>query len=145
MLIHRPERPGPNAAGGFRSDGNLPLCARPLLRLASPIERQEFCDGFADRLVRFYGRQLAQSGDGDFVVTGSRTVPDGVTVTSRITRPQGAPIEVDWRLGISDGLYKIEDVAIDGTSVALAQRSQIGALIARAGGQVKMLLATTGG
>jgi phospholipid transport system substrate-binding protein len=65
-----------------------------------------------------------------------------VIVTSRIIPPQGAPIAVDWRLGISDGVYKIEDVGIDGVSMALAQRSEIATLIAREGGQVGMLLAT---
>ena len=114
----------------------------PYWRVASPAERQQFCDGFADRLVRIYGRQLAQSGDGDFVVTGSRTSPSGgIIVNSRIVRPQDASIAVDWRLGIRDGVYKIEDVAIDGVSMALAQRSEIAALIARGGGQVGMLLA----
>ena len=110
----------------------------PYWRIASPAERQEFCDGFADRLVRFYGRRLAQSGDGTFVVTGSRSAPDGVIVTSRIIRPREAPITVDWRLGISDGVYKIVDFAIDGISMASSQRS----LIARGGGQVEMLLTT---
>jgi phospholipid transport system substrate-binding protein len=63
-----------------------------------------------------------------------------VIVTSRINPRQGAPIAVDWRLGVSDGVYKIEDVAIDGVSMALAQRSEIAALIAPGGGQVGMLL-----
>jgi phospholipid transport system substrate-binding protein len=113
----------------------------PYWRVANPAERREFRKAFADRLVRVYGRQLAQSGGGDFVVTASRTAPDGVVVTSRIVRPEGAPITVDWRLRIKDGVYKIEDVAIDGVSMALAQRSEIVALIARGGGQVGMLLA----
>ena len=114
----------------------------PYWRLANPAERQEFCDGFADRLVRFYGRRLAQSGDGEFAVTGSRAAPDGVIVTSRINRSQAPPIAVDWRLGISDGAYKIVDFAIDGISMVLSQRSAIAALMARGGGQVQMLLAT---
>jgi phospholipid transport system substrate-binding protein len=114
----------------------------PYWRVASPAEQQQFCEGFADRLVRFYGQRLAQSGSGNFVVTGDRIGSDGVIVTSRITPPQGAPVAVDWRLGISDGAYKIEDVAIDGVSMALAQRSEIAALIARGGGQVGTLLAT---
>jgi phospholipid transport system substrate-binding protein len=117
----------------------------PYWRVASPAQQHQFRDGFADRLVRFYGRELAQSGDGDFVVTGSRTDPDGVVVTSRIVRPQAAPIAVDWRLGIRNGLYKIEDVAIDGVSMALAQRSEIAAEIARDGGQVETLLAAIRG
>jgi phospholipid transport system substrate-binding protein len=114
----------------------------PYWRIASPPERQEFRDLFTDGLIRFYGRRLAQAGDGDFVVTGSRSGPDGVTVTSQIIPPQGAPIAVEWRLGISDGLYKIEDVTIDGVSMALAQRSEFAALIAREGGQLGPLLAT---
>jgi phospholipid transport system substrate-binding protein len=112
----------------------------PYWRLATPYERQEFSGLFTDRLINFYGRRLAQSGDADFVVTGSRTEPGGVVVTSRIIPRQGNPIVVDWRLGVSNGLYKIEDVAIDGVSMALAQRSEIAALIARQGGQVEMLL-----
>ena len=127
-----------------RQDFDLTGIARfvlgPYWRVASPAERRQFCDGFADRLVRVYGRQLGQSGDGDFVVTGSRADPDGVIVSSRIIRPQGAPIALDWQLGIRDGVYKIEDLAIDGVSMALAQHSEIGALIARDGGQVAMLL-----
>jgi ABC-type transporter MlaC component len=49
---------------------------------------------------------------------------------------------MDWQLAIVDGLYKIEDVAIDGVSVGLTHRSQIQAMISRSAGQVWMLLAT---
>jgi phospholipid transport system substrate-binding protein len=117
----------------------------PYWRVASPAEQHKFRNLFADRLVRFYGRQLAQSGGGDFVASGSRASAEDVIVTSQIIRSQGAPIIVDWRLGVTNGLYKIKDVAIDGVSMALAQRSQIAALIARAGGQFGMVLATMRG
>ena len=60
-------------------------------------------------------------------MTGSRSDPAGVIVTSRIIRQAGLPMAVDWGLGVSDGrLYKIEDAIIDGVSVAWpnAPRSQ---------------------
>jgi ABC-type transporter MlaC component len=76
------------------------------------------------------------------VVTDSRTGPDGVVVISQIVPRQGASIDISWRLGLSDGVYKIQDVAIHGVSMALAQRSEIAALIARGGGQLRMLLTT---
>ena len=120
----------------FDVNGICRFVLGPYWPVANPAERQEFCNNFADRLVDFYGRRLAQSGDGNFVIAGSRAVPDGVVVTSRIIPQQGAPIAVGWRLGISDGSYKIEDVDIDGVSMALAQRSEITALIAREGGEV---------
>jgi phospholipid transport system substrate-binding protein len=68
-----------------------------------------------------------------------------VIVSSEIVRPQAGALAVDWRLGVSDGHYKIEDVAIDGVSMALTERSEIAAQIARDGGQVEMLLATLRG
>jgi phospholipid transport system substrate-binding protein len=149
-VIRRPDIPLAAKAAYFdqmvRQDFDLTGICRfvlgPYWRVASPAERQQFCDGFADRLVRFYGQRLAQSGSGNFVVTGDRIGSAGVIVTSRIIPPQSTPIAVDWRLGINDGAYKIEDVAIDGVSMALAQRSEIAALIARGGGQVGTLLAT---
>jgi phospholipid transport system substrate-binding protein len=114
----------------------------PYWRIASPAERQEFSDLFADHLVQFYGRQLAQSGGASFSVAGSRSAPAGVIVTSEIIRQSGSPIPVNWRLGVSDGHYKIEDVTIDGISMELTQRSEIGAMIGRNGGQFGALLAT---
>ena len=148
-VIHSAMPPGAKAdyfSQMLRQDFDLTGICRfvlgPYWRVASPDEQHQFRSLFADRLVQIYGRQLAESGDGNFVVTGSRTAPDGVIVTSQIIRPQAGPIAVDWRLGLSDGLYKIKDVAIDGVSMALAQRSAISQLIARGGGQVGMLLAT---
>jgi phospholipid transport system substrate-binding protein len=148
-VIRRPDMPLTTKAAYFgqmvRQDFDVTGICRfvlgPYWRGASPKEQQQFCDGFADRLVRFYGQRLAQSGNEEFLVTGSRIGSDGVIVTSRIIPPRGAPIAVDWRLGVSDGVYKIEDVAIDGVSMALAQRSEIAALIAREGGQVGVVLA----
>jgi phospholipid transport system substrate-binding protein len=92
----------------------------PYWRIASPAELHKFRNLFADRLVRFYGRRLAQSSEGDFVVTDSRTGPDGIIVISQIMPRQGVSIAIGWRLGLSDGVYKIQDVAIDGVSMALA-------------------------
>jgi phospholipid transport system substrate-binding protein len=63
-------------------------------------------------------------------------------MVSQIIRPQGPPIEVDWRLVVSDGRYKISDVSIDGVSMALTQRSEFAAIIQRNGGRVAGLLAT---
>jgi phospholipid transport system substrate-binding protein len=111
-------------------------------RVASEAERQEFCSLLEDHLVRVYGRRFAQYGGERLSVTGSRTDPAGVIVTSQLIRPQGRPIAIDWRLGLSDGRYMIRDVVVDGVSMALSQRSEFAAVIERNGGQVAALLAT---
>ena len=50
--------------------------------------------------------------------------------------------EMDWQLAMSGRFYKIEDVAIDGVSMALTHRSEIASMIARDGGRLESLLAT---
>jgi ABC-type transporter MlaC component len=106
----------------------------PYWRAASLGERQEFSDLLTQRLIDVYGRRLAQAGNRNFIISGSRTDPDGVIVTSRIIPWQGAPIAVEWRLAVSDGNYAIEDVTIDGVTMAVAERSEIEEQIARDGG-----------
>ena len=129
----------------LRQDFDIPGISRfvlgPYWRVASPAERQQFSDLLTQRIIDVYGRRLAQASDGNFVVTGSRPDPDGVIVTSRIITRQSAPIAVDWRLGASNGHYAIEDVSIDGVSMVVAERSEIGAQIGRSGGQLTLLLA----
>jgi phospholipid transport system substrate-binding protein len=123
-------------------DGICRFVLGPYWRIASAEQQQEFRQLYEDYVMRSDGPRLAQFGGGTFRVTGSRTDPAGVIVASQITSPQGQPIEMDWQLAIVDGLYKIEDVAIDGVSVGLTHRSQIQAMISRSGGQVGVLLAT---
>ncbi len=113
-VIHRPDLPVDGKAAYFRQllrqDFDLTSISRfvlgPHWRVASPGERQEFSDLLTQRLIDVYGRRLAQTGEGKFIVTGSRTDPGGVIVTSRIIPWQGAPIAVDWRLAVVVGLHK---------------------------------------
>jgi phospholipid transport system substrate-binding protein len=122
-------------------DGISRFVLGPYWRIASAEQRQEFEKLFEDYLIRSDGPLLVQHSGGTFRVTGSRTNPAGVIVTSQITSTQGQPIEMDWQLGISDGRYKIQDVSIDGVSAVMSRRSQMEAMMSRAGGQVATLLA----
>jgi phospholipid transport system substrate-binding protein len=128
----------------LRQDFDLARISRfglgPYWRVASENERQEFASLLEDHLVRFYGRRFAEYGGESLRVTGSRTDADGVIVASQIIRQEGSPIAVEWRLGLSDGHYKISDVIVDGVSMALTQRSEFAAMIQRNGGQVAGLL-----
>jgi phospholipid transport system substrate-binding protein len=129
----------------LRQDADLDGISRfilgPYWRMANAEQQQEFRKLFEDYLIRSDGPLLAKHSGGTFQVTGSRTDPAGVIVTSQITSPQGQPIEMDWQLGISGDRYKIQDVSIDGVSAAMSRRSQIQAMMSRAGGQVATLLA----
>jgi phospholipid transport system substrate-binding protein len=130
----------------LRRDFDLTGMARfmlgPYWRVATTTQRREFRSLLPEYIVRFDGDRFASSGGQGFSVTGSRTADGAVIVNSQITRPQGPPVEVDWRVDISDGRYKISDVSIGGVSLALTHRSEFAAIIQRNGGQVDGLLAT---
>jgi phospholipid transport system substrate-binding protein len=133
----------------LRQDFDLPDMCRFVLgrywRIASHRQRREFRHLFEEDLLHFYGTRFGQySGEG-FLVTGSRTDPAGIVVTSRIVRLQGPPIELDWRLSVRNGVYKISDVSVDGVSLAVTQRSEFAAIIQRNGGQIEGLLVTLRG
>jgi phospholipid transport system substrate-binding protein len=125
----------------FDLDGISRFVLGPYWRTASPEQQQEFRALLEKHIMLSHGRRLAESGGGDFRVTGSRADPNGVIfVTGEIITPQGARNEVDFQLGIVDGLYKIQDIAIDNVSMALSYRSEIASMLESHGGQLGTLL-----
>ena len=87
-------------------------------------------------------------------MTGSRLDPEGTVVSSQINIANGGgpragghgptvlPIKVDWRLTAQNGSYKINDVIVDGISMAVTQRFEFTSAIERDGGQLQGLLAS---
>jgi phospholipid transport system substrate-binding protein len=129
----------------LHQDFDLPAICRfvlgPYWRTATDSQRQEFKSLLEAYLARFYGERFAQYSGEDLRVTGSRPSPSGEIVTSQIIRPQGPPIEVDWRLENQNGVYKIADVTVDGVSMALTHRAEFASMVQRSGGQMAGLLA----
>lgn len=55
-------------------------------------------------------------------------------------RPQGEPIQVEWRLRREAGGWKIIDVVVEGISMAVTHRSEFSSVIGRHGGRIGGLL-----
>ena len=127
----------------FDLDGIARFTLGPYWRTASEADRQEFRRVLEDYLLITYGQRLQQmgAGGGTLRVTGSRPIPGGAIVSSEIISPDRPPIKVDWRLGVHEGLWKIDDVAIEGVSMVISQRAEFGATIQRSGGVIGGLLA----
>jgi phospholipid transport system substrate-binding protein len=129
----------------FREDFDVPGIARFVLgrywKTATPAQQEEFVTLFEDYIALVYSSQLAAYSGETLRVTGSRPEPEGVVVASEIIRPTGAPpVKVEWHLTDRNGAYKISDVAVDGISMAVTQRSEFAAVIQRNGGQVQGLI-----
>jgi ABC-type transporter MlaC component len=76
-------------------------------------------------------------------VTSCRSDPDGAIVSGKIIRGSGGyqPIQVDWRLTVQNGSYRISDIVIDGLSMAANGRSQLEGVVERNGGRPQAILA----
>ena len=73
---------------------------------------------------------------------GSREVDANDTiVSSQLSRPNKAPVDIDWRVRMSGGEAKIIDVSIEGVSMALNQRQEFSSIMQREGvaGLIKRL------
>ncbi|HEY2635498.1 MAG TPA: ABC transporter substrate-binding protein [Steroidobacteraceae bacterium] len=125
----------------FDMDGISRFVLGPYWRTASPEQQQEFRALLEKHITLSHGRRLAEASGGDFRVTGSRTDPKGVVfVTGEMIAPQGARNEMDFQLGVVDGLYRVQDITIDNVSMVMSYRSEIQAVLASHGGQLGALL-----
>ena len=128
------------------SDGfNLDLIGRFVLgrhwRHASDEERAEFRRLFEDYLVASYARQLTNYAGEQLMIEGSRAHGDrDALVSSRITRPQGDPLQVEWRLRRAGDGWKIIDVVVEGISMAVTHRAEFSSVIGSRGGRIDGLL-----
>ena len=121
-------------------------------RILTPSEQQEFLGLFENFVMLTYSERLLEYADGGGGLRAivSRPEPDGVIVSSELTRESGSwaghgpilqPIRVDWRLSAHDGTYKISDVIIDGLSMAANGRTQLEGVVQRNGGRAQAILA----
>jgi phospholipid transport system substrate-binding protein len=111
-------------------------------RSAGAEEQQEFVKLFEDYVAFVYAARLANFGGETFKIRGSRSDADGVIVSTDVISPGStSPLRIDWRLVNDNHGYKINDVIVEGVSMAVTQRSEFASIIQRNGGQVHDLIA----
>ena len=124
-----------------RKPAPVPLSG-PYWQGATAQQRQEFVIRYEDYVVIGYSIPLGHLGGESFTVLGSQPDKEGVVVTSRINRINGAaPIAVDWQLNPTSRGYKVTDVIVSGISMASMERSDVISVIQRNSGLVQALLA----
>jgi phospholipid transport system substrate-binding protein len=128
---------------GFDVPGISRFVLGPYWRTATPQQQQEFEKLFEAYEVHSYTVRFNEYSGQQLKVLGSRAEgADAALVQSEIAKPGGgqAPVKVEWRvLKIGDGA-KVEDVTIEGVSMAVTERQQFASVIQRNGGQLEALL-----
>ena len=131
--------------GLFESHFDLPGIGRFVLgrywRQATDAERQEFLKLFEELLVKNYAKTFTQYAGEHFQAAGSHANDDGsVIVNSRINRPNGDVIRLDWRVEQVEGGLKIADLIVEGVSLRTTYRSDFASAIQSRGGKVSGLI-----
>lgn len=109
---------------------------------ATPAQQQEYTTLFHRMVEKIYTDRFSLYSGETFNVTGSRADPNGgdTMVLSQVVRPQGPPVNVEWRVRKVDGKPKILDVVVEGVSMSVTQRAEFASVIQRGGGQLDALL-----
>lgn len=124
---------------------DLDLIGRVVLgqhwRKASTEEQRDYRDVFKAYLLATYGRRF-ETYAGETLTVG-RVVDDGadgVSVSSRLNRPQAAAITVAWRLRRDGETWRVVDLIVEGVSMVMTHRSEFDAVVRQGGGRIAALL-----
>ena len=101
---------------------------------ATPRQQADYQALFSNFVVNTYVDLLASQDAQKFNVLGMRATPGAdALVRTRIKRPSGEVIDVDWHIGRNGGGYRVYDITTDGISMAETYRSAVSSVVAVGG------------
>jgi len=115
-------------------------------RTMSPDQQTRYTAAFGQFVAGVYAGRFeeytGQSGSNDVyridrVVDAGRK---GMLVQSSILRPNQPPVAVDWLVSDQPGRIVIADIVIEGVSMLITQREEIGGMLEARGGDVEKLI-----
>ncbi|MEM9144977.1 MAG: ABC transporter substrate-binding protein [Pseudomonadota bacterium] len=104
-------------------------------------QQQRYTAAFLHFLSTVYARRFGEYA-GQSVTVGGVTDSGkrGLTVSSTVSQAGGQPILVDWLVTDRPGRIVIADIVIEGVSLLITQREEIGAMLNARGGDVERLI-----
>jgi len=101
------------------------LALGPVSRQTTPAQREAFAEEFKKMLIRTYATAVDELSEWEIRYLPIDLTPEQreTTVRTRILRPGGKPIAVDYRMLRRDGRWLAYDVSIEGVSLLINYRS----------------------
>ncbi len=140
---------GPEREAGLRhllvENFDLDMLSRLVLgrywRVATAAERTEYRELFESFTLSAYIARLSTYSDESLSVLGAVRGKRGVIVVrSEIESPKKPPMRIDWLVHVTEGRFRVIDVAVEGISMAITQRSEFASIIKSSGGHVSGLI-----
>ena len=119
---------------------DVPLIARIVLgrhwRTATEAQRSAYLEAFRVYALDSLAYRFASLGGGVGFRPLGRCVEDGddalvATEATLSSRPQ--PVRIDWRVRAAGGKYRMIDVAVEGVSLVVSNRSEFDSVVGRQG------------
>jgi phospholipid transport system substrate-binding protein len=111
-------------------------------RSATPEQQKDYLDLFQSSVVKIYTQRFSDYDDEVFKVMGGfpKSKRDSVVNSQIVFQSDREPINIEWRVRKRDKGYKVIDVAVEGVSMSITQRSDFDSVIKRGGGKVDSLI-----
>ena len=140
-----PEEKAPRLRAVLENRAAMPQIAKFAAGIAwremNDQQRQRYTDAFVDFISRVYARRFEEYSGQTVEISG---VVDagrrGLLVESRVTQPEGEPVKVDWLVSDRPGRVVIADIVIEGVSLLVTQREEIGGMLEARNGNIDKLI-----
>ncbi|MFU8836384.1 MlaC/ttg2D family ABC transporter substrate-binding protein [Roseovarius autotrophicus] len=128
----------------FTRYGDVPIIARSTLgadaNRASQAQMRAFTEAFRGYVARKYGKRFTEFVGGRIEVKGVREVKSWHEVKSMAYLRGQSPFEVSFLVSDRSGKDLFFDMIIEGISLRLSERTEIGAMLDRRNGNIDALI-----
>ncbi|WP_233252536.1 phospholipid-binding protein MlaC [Maritimibacter sp. 55A14] len=130
--------------GILQKYADVPIIARSALgvewRSIDNSQRRAFTEAFQGYLSRKYGKRFREFIGGEIRVQDTRKVKSFYEVVSVADLRGEAPFEVLWHVSDKSGKPKMFNLYIEGINMLATERTEIGAMLDKRGGNVDALI-----
>ena len=127
---------------------DVPIMARYALgvdgRRASPAQLRKFTKAFQSYIASKYGRRFREFVGGKVVVKSTRKINAGYEIRAIADLQGQSPFEVTFLVSGKSGKDLFFNMFIEGVNLLLTERTEIGAMLDKRGGNLDRLIAALG-
>lgn len=128
----------------FAKYGDVSIIAQSALgadaRRLSSAQSKAYTSAFQGYISRKYGKRFNEFVDGKVEVKGARKVKSFYEVTTTVKLNGEAPFQVNFLVSDKSGKNKFFDMIIEGISLRLSEKAEIGAMLDRRKGNIDLLI-----
>lgn len=111
-------------------------------REMNDAQQAKYATLFTDYIATVYARRFGEYSGQTLSVIGAQDAGKGVFVVKSEVMQQGAqPIRIEWVVSDRSGAVRIDDIQIEGVSLAITQREEFAAMVAQQGHNIDAFLA----